>query len=236
MWHPPPPPRGVSRTRQAFGCGYVLDQKGPDGQLARAGPDAGIPTIDPELGGCVGWDEECIEQGVAASTTSCTATASSMATTTRARRPALRVRPVWLAGRRPRRVQARPRRPRRPRRALFEVTDVFGDARRPRHRRPAASSGGRAASRRSHPASTSVRSGRTSIRTENHFFQNVLRVGLAVGTAAAPGTERRVCPPANLPFPVAADGAAARPRGFEPTPLTPPRPHTPLFTEDAASL
>ena len=49
---------------KVFGCGHVLDQKGPDGQLARAGPDEGIPTIDPELGGCVGWDEESIRYGV----------------------------------------------------------------------------------------------------------------------------------------------------------------------------
>ncbi|WP_254864015.1 succinylglutamate desuccinylase/aspartoacylase family protein [Halovivax gelatinilyticus] len=49
---------------KVFGAGYVLDQKGPDGQLARAGPDEGIPTIDPELGGCVGWDESSIETGV----------------------------------------------------------------------------------------------------------------------------------------------------------------------------
>lgn len=49
---------------KVFGCGNVLDQKGPDGQLARAGPDEGIPTIDPELGGCIGWDEESIEYGV----------------------------------------------------------------------------------------------------------------------------------------------------------------------------
>ncbi|WP_435184985.1 succinylglutamate desuccinylase/aspartoacylase family protein [Halobellus sp. EA9] len=49
---------------KTFGCGYVLDQKGPEGQLARAGPDEGIPTIDPELGGCVGWDEESIQAGV----------------------------------------------------------------------------------------------------------------------------------------------------------------------------
>ncbi|MDQ2053024.1 succinylglutamate desuccinylase/aspartoacylase family protein [Halobellus sp. H-GB7] len=49
---------------KTFGCGYVLDQKGPEGQLARAGPDQGIPTIDPELGGCVGWDETSIEAGV----------------------------------------------------------------------------------------------------------------------------------------------------------------------------
>ncbi len=46
-------------------CGHVLDQKGPDGQLARVGPDKGIPTVDPELGGCVGWDESSIEKGVA---------------------------------------------------------------------------------------------------------------------------------------------------------------------------
>ncbi|WP_049928410.1 succinylglutamate desuccinylase/aspartoacylase family protein [Halopiger goleimassiliensis] len=49
---------------KAFGCGYVLDQKGPDGQLARVAPDEGIPTVDPELGGAVGWDERSIEKGV----------------------------------------------------------------------------------------------------------------------------------------------------------------------------
>lgn len=49
---------------KAFGCGYVLDQKGPSGQLARAAPDEGIPTIDPELGGSVGWDETSIQTGV----------------------------------------------------------------------------------------------------------------------------------------------------------------------------
>jgi predicted deacylase len=49
---------------KVFGCGYILDQKGPDGQLARAAPDEGIPTIDPELGGCVGWDEQSIRRGV----------------------------------------------------------------------------------------------------------------------------------------------------------------------------
>ncbi len=52
------------RLAKVFGCGHVLDVKGPDGQLARAGPDEGIPTIDPELGGCVGWDEESIRYGV----------------------------------------------------------------------------------------------------------------------------------------------------------------------------
>jgi hypothetical protein len=49
---------------KVFGCGHVLDQKGPDGQLARAAPDEGVPTIDPELGGSVGWDEESIQRGV----------------------------------------------------------------------------------------------------------------------------------------------------------------------------
>jgi predicted deacylase len=49
---------------KVFGCGHVLDQKGPDGQLARAGPDESIPTIDPELGGSVGFDEESIQRGV----------------------------------------------------------------------------------------------------------------------------------------------------------------------------
>ena len=49
---------------KVFDCGYVLDQKGPDGQLARAAPDEGIPTIDPELGGSVGWDESAVQTGV----------------------------------------------------------------------------------------------------------------------------------------------------------------------------
>ncbi len=49
---------------KAFNCGHVLDQKGPDGQLARAAPDEGIPTVDPELGGSVGWDEESVRRGV----------------------------------------------------------------------------------------------------------------------------------------------------------------------------
>jgi predicted deacylase len=49
---------------KAFGCGYVLDQKGPDGQLARAAPDEGVPTIDPELGGAVGLDPQSVEVGV----------------------------------------------------------------------------------------------------------------------------------------------------------------------------
>jgi predicted deacylase len=49
---------------KVFGCGHVLDQKGPDGQLARAAPDEGIPTVDPELGGAVGFDEASIRLGV----------------------------------------------------------------------------------------------------------------------------------------------------------------------------
>jgi len=49
---------------KVFGTGYVLDQKGPDGQLARAAPDEGVPTIDPELGGAVGFDEGSIQAGV----------------------------------------------------------------------------------------------------------------------------------------------------------------------------
>ena len=49
---------------KVFGCGYVLDQKGPDGQLARAAPDEGVPTVDPELGGAVGWDDSSIRTGV----------------------------------------------------------------------------------------------------------------------------------------------------------------------------
>jgi predicted deacylase len=49
---------------KVFGCGFVLDQKGPDGQLARAAPDEGIPTVDPELGGSHGLDEESVQFGV----------------------------------------------------------------------------------------------------------------------------------------------------------------------------
>lgn len=49
---------------RVFGIGYVLDASGPDGQLARVAPEQGIPTIDPELGGCHGWDESSIRKGV----------------------------------------------------------------------------------------------------------------------------------------------------------------------------
>lgn len=49
---------------RVFGTEYILDEKGPDGQLARAAPDDGIPLIDPELGGTVGWNDASIEIGV----------------------------------------------------------------------------------------------------------------------------------------------------------------------------
>jgi len=49
---------------RVFGIGYVLDCRGPDGQLARAAPEEGIPTIDPELGGCHGWEEASVQKGV----------------------------------------------------------------------------------------------------------------------------------------------------------------------------
>ncbi len=52
------------RLAKVFDCGYVLDQKGPDGQLARVAPDEGIPTIDPELGGAVGFSDASVQQGV----------------------------------------------------------------------------------------------------------------------------------------------------------------------------
>jgi predicted deacylase len=47
-----------------FGTDHVLDQKGPDGQLARVAADEGIPIVDPELGGAIGWDHRSIERGV----------------------------------------------------------------------------------------------------------------------------------------------------------------------------
>jgi predicted deacylase len=49
---------------RTFDCGYILDQKGPDGQLARAVASEGVPAIDPELGGSVGWDDDSIAAGV----------------------------------------------------------------------------------------------------------------------------------------------------------------------------
>lgn len=49
---------------KVFDCGFILDRKGPDGQLARAAPNEGVPAIDPELGGSVGWDAESISIGV----------------------------------------------------------------------------------------------------------------------------------------------------------------------------
>lgn len=49
---------------RVFGIGYIFHKKGPKGQLARAAPAKGIPTIDPELGGCRGWDERSIRKGV----------------------------------------------------------------------------------------------------------------------------------------------------------------------------
>ncbi|MBS3761083.1 succinylglutamate desuccinylase/aspartoacylase family protein [Halodesulfurarchaeum sp.] len=49
---------------RVFDAGHVLDQQGPEGQLARVAPDAGVPTIDPELGGAVGWDDSSIDVGV----------------------------------------------------------------------------------------------------------------------------------------------------------------------------
>ncbi|MBI2299208.1 MAG: succinylglutamate desuccinylase/aspartoacylase family protein [Armatimonadetes bacterium] len=49
----------------AFGARHVLDQLGPCGQLARAAPAAGIPAIDPELGGNPGVDPAMVECGVA---------------------------------------------------------------------------------------------------------------------------------------------------------------------------
>ncbi|MFB6310559.1 MAG: succinylglutamate desuccinylase/aspartoacylase family protein [Salinirussus sp.] len=49
---------------RVFDAGHILDRKGPDGQLARAAPDEGIPAVDPELGAAVGWDETSIRVGV----------------------------------------------------------------------------------------------------------------------------------------------------------------------------
>lgn len=56
--------RACLEMARVFGIGYILDARGPEGQLARSAPDEGIPTIDPELGGCIGWDEGSIRKGV----------------------------------------------------------------------------------------------------------------------------------------------------------------------------
>tara|TARA_Y100000588_G_scaffold388295_1_gene488166 strand:+ start:4542 stop:5513 length:972 start_codon:yes stop_codon:yes gene_type:complete len=56
--------RACLELARIFGIGYILDSRGPDGQLARCAPDEGIPTIDPELGGCPGWDATSIKKGV----------------------------------------------------------------------------------------------------------------------------------------------------------------------------
>jgi uncharacterized protein len=56
--------RACLEMARVFGIGHILDARGPEGQLARSAPDEGIPTIDPELGGCIGWDESSIRKGV----------------------------------------------------------------------------------------------------------------------------------------------------------------------------
>lgn len=49
---------------RVFGIGFIFHKRGPDGQLARAAPARGIPTIDPELGGTRGWAAASIRKGV----------------------------------------------------------------------------------------------------------------------------------------------------------------------------
>lgn len=56
--------RACLEMARIFGIGYILDSRGPDGQLARCAPDEGIPAIDPELGGCPGWDASSVKKGV----------------------------------------------------------------------------------------------------------------------------------------------------------------------------
>ena len=62
--HDHPLHKACFQLAQVFGIGYILDQKGPKGQLAQAAPDIGIPTIDPELGGCHGWNQLSISKGI----------------------------------------------------------------------------------------------------------------------------------------------------------------------------
>ena len=56
--------RKCRELARVFGIEFILDQLGPEGQLAQAAPDQGIATIDPELGGCHGWDKNSIEKGI----------------------------------------------------------------------------------------------------------------------------------------------------------------------------
>ena len=56
--------RDCLELARVFGIGYVLDREGPEGQLARVAPERGIPAIDPELGGCHGWDPSSIRKGM----------------------------------------------------------------------------------------------------------------------------------------------------------------------------
>ena len=56
--------RASLQMARVFGIGYIFHRKGPNGQLARAAPAKGIPTIDPELGGGRGWSEASIRKGV----------------------------------------------------------------------------------------------------------------------------------------------------------------------------
>ncbi|MDE0299748.1 MAG: succinylglutamate desuccinylase/aspartoacylase family protein [Candidatus Poribacteria bacterium] len=62
--HKHPQHKACIELARVFGIGYIFNEKGPQGQLAQAAPDNGIPTIDPELGGCMGWDGKSIAKGV----------------------------------------------------------------------------------------------------------------------------------------------------------------------------
>ena len=56
--------RACLEMARVFNMGYILECPGPEGQLARVAPEMGIPTVNPELGGCPGWDESSIRKGV----------------------------------------------------------------------------------------------------------------------------------------------------------------------------
>lgn len=56
--------RASLEMARVFGIGYILHEKGYEGQLARSAPKIGIPTIDPELGGSRGWDDVSVQKGI----------------------------------------------------------------------------------------------------------------------------------------------------------------------------
>ncbi len=54
----------MSRTRESVRLWLHPRPERPRRPVGPRRPRRGVPTIDPELGGCVGWDEASIQRGV----------------------------------------------------------------------------------------------------------------------------------------------------------------------------